>query len=163
MVSHRRRTSGRHPDAEQPAMLPGLTDTGGSNGWHVVRATLGRATRMLVPGAALLTALASPAAAQSTGTIRGRVVEAGSGRPLADAQVSMTGTLFRAVTNGNGEFTIANAPAGAAEISARRIGYSRSTQSVSVPAGATISTTFQLSQAASQLDAVVVTGTGGAV
>jgi len=131
--------------------------------WHVIPATLRRVSRLAVPAAALLVGLASPLAAQSTGTIRGRVVETGSGRAVTDAQVTIAGTSIRAVTNSNGEFTIAAAPAGAQQVVVRRIGYARSTQSVTIASGATISTNFQLSQAASQLDVVVVTGTGGAV
>ncbi|MBA3890124.1 MAG: hypothetical protein H0X64_06305, partial [Gemmatimonadaceae bacterium] len=37
--------------------------------------------------------------AQATGTIRGRVVETGSMRPISDAQVSVEGTMLGALTN----------------------------------------------------------------
>jgi TonB-linked SusC/RagA family outer membrane protein len=89
-------------------------------------------------------------------------VEAGSERPIADAQVSIVGTQFGAVTNAAGDYLIANAPAGARQIRVRRIGFRASEQPVTVNAGATVSLNFTLAQAAAQLDQVVVTGTAGA-
>ena len=109
----------------------------------------------------LLTAQALEAQA-ATGTVRGRVVEVGTQRPIADVQVTVAGTTMGAVTTSTGDYTIANVPAGSQTIAARRIGYTRVTQQVSVAAGQSATANFTLSQAASQLDAVVVTGTAGA-
>jgi TonB-linked SusC/RagA family outer membrane protein len=108
-------------------------------------------------------ALAGPLAAQAPGTIRGRVVDASSQRGLEGAQVIIAGTAVRAVTNANGDFVITNAPSGTHDVSVRRIGYTRSTKTVSIVSGGSVTTNFQISAAASQLDAVVITGTGGAV
>ena len=105
--------------------------------------------------------VASSALAQNTGVVRGRVVESGSQRGIAEAQVTITGTTLGAVTNANGEFSISGVPAGTHELSVRRIGYGRRTQTITVAANATTSANFDVALAASQLDAVVVTGTGG--
>ena len=115
--------------------------------------------------AILATALLAPVSlrAQDTGTIRGHVVEAASGRGLSDVQVTVTGTTRGAVTNANGDFTIDNVPAGAYTVAARRIGYARRVTSVTVSAGQTARADFSLTIAATQLDAIVTTGTAGAV
>ena len=132
--------------------------------WHAVRGTRGRAPTWLAL-AALIIGLASPLAAQggSTGSIRGRVTEAGTQRGIADAQVGVSGTALGAVTNANGEFFIGGVPLGPQVVSARRIGYTRRTQQVTIAAGQAVALSFELQMAASQLDAIVVTGTGGAV
>ncbi|HKO16734.1 MAG TPA: TonB-dependent receptor plug domain-containing protein [Gemmatimonadaceae bacterium] len=122
------------------------------------RAALGLATAVLLGLSA-----ASPARAQGTGTIKGRVVDAAGQRPLGDVQVTVGGTTLGGVTNLNGEYTISGVPEGAHPLSTRRLGYTRRTQTVTVPANATVTADFSLSQAASQLEAVVVTGTAGAV
>jgi len=101
--------------------------------------------------------------AQATGTIRGHVVEAGSQRALGDVQVTVSGTQLGAVSNGNGDFTIANVPSGAYTVQARRIGYSRRSAQATVAAGTDARVDFALDVAATQLDAIVTTGTAGAV
>lgn len=108
-----------------------------------------------------LTMAARPAAAQ--GSIRGRVVDAGTNRPIADAQIVVTGSQMGALTNANGDFVVVNVPVGSREIVARRLGYTRQARTVTVSQGAEVRADFALSVSASQLDQVVVTGTGGAV
>src|SRR5688572_14428866 len=106
-----------------------------------------------------LTFLAAPddAAAQTTGTIRGRVTETGSGRGLPDVQVSVSGTRLAAATNPNGEYTIALVPTGSRSVTARRIGYQPVTKQVDVEAmGVTVD--FTLNVSAVNLSEVVVTG-----
>lgn len=125
--------------------------------WSVLfRASTGALCALL-----MCAALASSAVAQATGVVRGRVVESGSQRGVAEAQVTITGTTLGAVTNQNGDFTISGVPAGTHELSVRRIGYGRRTQTITVAVNATTSANFEVALAASQLDAVVVTGTGG--
>src|SRR5690348_1557170 len=101
--------------------------------------------------------------AQATGTIRGHVVEAGSQRALGDVQVTVSGTQLGAVSNGNGDFTIANVPSGAYTVQARRIGYSRRSAQATVVPSTEARVDFALDVAATQLDAIVTTGTAGAV
>ena len=114
---------------------------------------------LLAAGALLLGAF-TPLAAQNTGVIRGKVTEAGTGRPVPDARVTITGRQQGAVTSASGDYVIPSVPAGTAELLARRIGYGRSTRTVTVTAGAETRADFTISMTASVLDAVIVTGTG---
>ncbi len=118
-------------------------------------------TWRLAVGLAL--SLATGQLLEAQGTIRGRVTDAGTKRPLADAQVVVTGTTTGAVTNANGDYVIVNVPAGARELLARRLGYARQTRAVTVSAGTEVRADFDMAVSASQLEQVVVTGTGGAV
>jgi TonB-linked SusC/RagA family outer membrane protein len=101
--------------------------------------------------------------AQATGTIRGHVVETGSRRALSDVQVTVNGTPLGAVTNGNGDYAIANVPSGAQTVQVRRIGYTRRAAQTTVTPGTDARVDFELDVAATQLDAIVTTGTAGAV
>ena len=100
-------------------------------------------------------------AAQGVGTIRGRVIEAGSQRALPDAQISVVGSTAAAVTNLKGEYVITGVAAGERQVRARRLGYTRVVSTATVPAGGEVRADFQLTQTASQLEAIVVTGTAG--
>ena len=51
-------------------------------------------------------------AQDATGTIRGRVTEAGSGRGVGEVQLLVSGTRIGAVSGAGGEYTILNVPAG---------------------------------------------------
>jgi outer membrane receptor protein involved in Fe transport len=108
----------------------------------------------------LLLLLSSPVAAQ-TGRITGRVVDA-AGAPLQDVQVYIPGTGLGTLTRTNGQFLILNAPAGAQELRAERIGLTSATQRVTVVAGQAVEVSFTLTTQALGLDEIVVTGTAGA-
>jgi TonB-dependent starch-binding outer membrane protein SusC len=112
---------------------------------------------------ALLLTLGASMGAQTTGSIRGRVTEAGTGRPISDVQVNVVGLPLSSGTTASGEFTIAGVPAGTHQVAARRLGFARQVQPVTVTTGVTARLDFVLNQAASQLEAVVVTGTAGEV
>ena len=77
---------------------------------------------LLVLGA-LLSPLTVLTAQPATGTVRGRVTEAGSGRGIADAQVLIVDTRLGASTGADGRFTIVAVPAGPRSITVRRLGY----------------------------------------
>ena len=103
-------------------------------------------------------AVAQPA---ERGTIVGRVVDQASGRPVSDAQVVVVGTRLGAPTGADGTFRIVGAPAGPVVLRALRIGYRAATQTVTVPAGGSVTATFTLANTPSTLEQVVVTATGG--
>ena len=126
--------------------------------WQFVRVTRG-----VVAVVALCLTVPAVVAAQSTGTVRGHVSEVGTNRPLADVQVTVTGTTLGSVTNAAGDFVIAGVSSGTHEISARRLGFTRQARQVTVVAGSDVRAEFTLTQSASQLEALVVTGTAGAV
>ena len=99
-------------------------------------------------------------AAQQTGTITGRVVDAAAQRPLADVQVTVVGTQRGGTTNENGEFRIGSVPAGQQTVRAQRIGYAPATLAITVPASSSVVANLALSATALELDQVVVTATG---
>lgn len=121
--------------------------------------------RLPSPSAAWLSALvpllilaASSAAAQQTGSIRGKVVEASSLQPLAGAQVSIEGTGRGGLTNDAGDFLLLNVPAGEYSVRVDMIGYRTATERVTVTAGQLARVDFRLQLQAVALDEIVVTG-----
>ena len=109
---------------------------------------------------ALLTlAAATTANAQQTGTITGTVVERGSDKPIASAQVLILGTRLGAQVNAEGAFTIRGVPLGAQKVRAQFIGFEPVEQTVNVTA-AGVKVSFQMTRAAFALSGVVVTATG---
>ncbi|PYP68614.1 MAG: hypothetical protein DMD36_12430 [Gemmatimonadetes bacterium] len=99
--------------------------------------------------------------AQGTGTIRGRVVEAGSEVPLSPAQLTIPGTALGAVTDAGGHYVMVNVPAGPHTVRARMIGFAIAEQTVSVADGDTAHVDFALAFRPILLDEQIVTGTAG--
>jgi len=117
-------------------------------------------TRGLVLAIAGILLGATQLAAQNTGTITGRVVDSSSSQPLAEATISVEGTMRRALTRGDGSFTVTDVPSGAHTIRVRRIGYGTASQVVNVTAGGRHTVDFALSAQAAALGEIVVTGYG---
>ncbi|HEX5831122.1 MAG TPA: von Willebrand factor type A domain-containing protein, partial [Gemmatimonadaceae bacterium] len=111
---------------------------------------------LLVP---LLLAAAPPAAV----TVTGRVADAGTGQPLAQARLQVVGTSASAVTDGDGRYRLrVNAPVGRElTLRAQRIGYQMAERRVRVT-GDSIAVDFALSQETLQLSEVMVTGAAAA-
>jgi TonB-dependent SusC/RagA subfamily outer membrane receptor len=106
-----------------------------------------------------LIALPSLAVAQATtGSVRGRVVDAAGGRGLPDAQVSIEGTRLGAISGANGDFTIPAVPTGPHNVIARRIGYAPGTKLVAVTTDGASAGDIALTASALNLTEVVVTG-----
>ena len=101
------------------------------------------------------------ALAQTQGTITGEVVEARSGRPLAQGQVFILGTGVGGLTNTAGRYLLANVPTGTVTVRVELIGYTSTEQTVDVPEGGAVAVDFELSEEALALDEIVVTGTPG--
>ena len=95
-----------------------------------------------------------------TGTVEGKVTEAGSGRPLPNAQVFVVGTTAGSVTTETGSYRITGAPARQAQIQVRLIGFAPVGRTIVVAAGQTTTLNFELQVSALQLEQIVVTGTG---
>ncbi|MGH7127211.1 MAG: TonB-dependent receptor domain-containing protein, partial [Planctomycetaceae bacterium] len=129
------------------------------------RRPLRRAVRKLAAlagaTAALLTLAPADAEAQATGSVRGTVIEATTQRPLSGVQVSIVGTQRGGLTDTRGAFLVTGVPAGAATVRVESIGYRAVEQAVTVAAGETAVSDFQLTQDAIGLDEIVVTGTAG--
>lgn len=103
---------------------------------------------------------ASPAGAQGTGTVSGRVVHAGTMEPMSGIQVSISGSRIGSLTDRTGRFILLNVPAGEVTVRAQSVGFAPSVQTVAVTVGETATLELQMRQAAIALDEVVVTGTG---
>jgi TonB-dependent SusC/RagA subfamily outer membrane receptor len=124
---------------------------------------LSQATRRIAAAAVVIVSVATTsAAAQETGTITGTVTEAGTGRPLAGAQVSISGTTLGTLTGANGRYLLIRVPEGQRTVRVQMIGYSPGEQTVNVTAGESATANFEIAQRAIALDEVVVTGVAGA-
>jgi TonB-linked SusC/RagA family outer membrane protein len=99
--------------------------------------------------------------AQTPGSIGGRVVEQATNRPLAGAQVSLSGTSRESVTNAAGEFVLLNVPAGTYTLQVQMLGFAPAQQQVTVTAEQRVAVTVAVSVRAVNLDEIVVTGTAG--
>jgi outer membrane cobalamin receptor len=62
-------------------------------------------------------------AASVEGVLRGVVIDANSGEPIAAAQVTLAGTPLRALTSLQGHFVLLHVPVGRYQIDVRRLGY----------------------------------------
>ena len=109
----------------------------------------------------LFTVPADAIAQAGTGTIRGRVTDAASGRGVADVQVTVAGTRLGTMTNAAGEYTVSSVPVGPRQVIARRIGYQPVTRTVAVVEGSNTAD-IALNVSAVNLSEIVVTGTGTA-
>ena len=107
----------------------------------------------LVALVVIMAAMPSVAAAQS-GRITGTVTGADN-RPIADAQVVLVNTGFRALTNASGNFTITGVPSGRYEMRVARIGEQPRTVVVDVGSAETIAN-VQMVRAAVDLGGVTV-------
>jgi len=97
-------------------------------------------------------------AAQESGRIVGRVVEAEQGAPLAGAQVELVGTGIRTVSALDGRYTILNVPAGTASISVRLIGFQPKTVTgLLVSTGKVTEQNVSLSNSVVQIEELAVT------
>lgn len=97
----------------------------------------------------------------ATGVLAGRVLEEGSGRPLASAQVTIEGTTLGSITDDDGKYRIIAVPSGTQKVNVRLIGYSAQQNVVEVPADGDITANFTLVRQAISLSQVLVTGTAG--
>ena len=102
---------------------------------------------------AVLAALPSIAAAQG-GRVTGTVTGSGN-RPIADAQVMIVNTGYRAVTDANGVYSITGVPSGRYELRVARIGETPRTILIDVTSGETVAN-VQLTRAAIDLGGVTV-------
>ena len=119
------------------------------------RFLLGRA------GLAATLLIAAPGLEAQTGSITGTVTDAGSGLPVASAQVFVAELDLGVLSQQNGSYNLQNVPTGTQTITVQRLGYREATQAVTVPGGDAVVVDFAISESALQLDEVIVTGTPG--
>lgn len=103
---------------------------------------------------------AASAQQAGTGTIAGKVIDRNTTRPVAEAQLQLAGTVRGARSNEQGEYRIASVPAGTYMLRVIRLGYSQTTQAVTVSVGQTATVDVSLAASAVVIDQVIVTATG---
>jgi TonB-dependent receptor len=98
------------------------------------------------------------AAAQSTGTVQGRIVDASDGSPLPGANVVVDGTSIGTSTDQNGRYQIPNVPTGDQTLVVSYVSYQQKTVDVTVPANQSVAKTVELQSRVLETGEVVVTG-----
>lgn len=98
--------------------------------------------------------------AQDTGTISGTVVDSTTSETLPGVNIVVEGEGVGAATDAEGEFEIANVPAGEQTLSASYVGYTTKSTTVTVTANQTTTVNIQMVPEAVGLDDVVVTALG---
>ena len=118
-----------------------------------------RFTRLLaLAGATIL--LPAIAAAQQTGRLAGRVVDAASQQPIAEAQVFVVGTTLGDRTDADGRYLVAGLAAGEIQVRVLRLGFESRTLPATIADGQETTVDFALVQRVAVLEGVVTTATG---
>jgi len=115
---------------------------------------------LLVAALASTIATASHAQTPQQATVTGRITDAPTGQPLANAQVNIVGTILGAQTNADGQYTIRGVKAGTFELRALRVGYGEMRRSITVAAGQSATENFAMQPVPVSLNPVVTTATG---
>jgi TonB-dependent receptor len=97
------------------------------------------------------------AAAQGTGTVKGRVMDKTTGDVLPGANVVVEGTSIGAATGLDGGFVLYGVPAGDRQVKISYVGYASMTANVTLRADQTIEQVFKLVAQAIEGEAVIVT------
>jgi TonB-dependent starch-binding outer membrane protein SusC len=100
--------------------------------------------RLPVVAALLGLGLAGPVAAQETGRITGRIVNANTNRPLAGVQVFVPPTGIGNLTDQDGRYLLQNVPAGTVTLTAQLVGFRQGEMAVTVTGGQTTTANLQL-------------------
>jgi iron complex outermembrane receptor protein len=117
--------------------------------------------RKAIPALIVSLFWAGPVFAQDqTGDISGRVTDAMTLQPIANANVFVEGLLLGAVTGPQGTFVVSDVPVGTHRVRATLIGYAPLTQEVTVTAGETVTVDFSLQIQAVVMEEIVTTGYG---
>jgi len=95
--------------------------------------------------------------AQTTGALKGRIIDIQSQQPLEGATVILEGTTFGSVTDEAGYFILENIPAQSYNVIASYLGYETTSQyNIIVKSVGNISLLFELQELAENLDEVVL-------
>jgi outer membrane receptor protein involved in Fe transport len=105
-----------------------------------------------------LSARSLPLAAQTTGTVTGKVTD-DNGAAVSGAQVFLTRPAVSAQTEGSGTYTLNRVPAGTQTVHVRMLGFRPDSASVTVTAGGTATQDFALRRDPLQLETMIVTAT----
>ena len=136
-----------HLRAETITVAAALTDVLLGTGVDVVFGSDGGASLVKRSGAAV----AQP------GRVTGRVTSRENGGPLGGAEVLLEGTKWRTMTGEDGRYLLADVEPGSYAVTARRIGYARRSERVTVGDGQVVEADFALQAVAASLSEIVVT------
>lgn len=100
---------------------------------------------------------------QATGSISGKVLDEDTDEPLIGATVMIAGTGTGTITDFEGSYVISSLAAGEYEVEFSYTGFARTVEKVSLSAGQTLNLDMRMGVSATELDMIVVTGTGGPV
>jgi len=93
----------------------------------------------------------------TTGKITGRVIEEGTGLPLAGANVVVEGTVYGSAANVEGVYLITNIPAGTYNVAVSMIGYRQTTiRNIKVSVDLTTTQNFELASTVLEGESVVI-------
>jgi hypothetical protein len=98
--------------------------------------------------------------AGAVGTVTGQVLVAESKAPLQGALVSVTGTTLRATATAEGRYVLRNVPPGTQTIRVQLLGFSPREQTVTVTAGGTATSNFEMKDIPYAIAPVVTTALG---
>ena len=98
---------------------------------------------------------------RAPGTISGKITDVKTGEPLAAAGVRLEGTELGGISGEDGTYRIARVPAGSYTLVVRRIGYAPQTKQITMAEDGAVTADFALRISATELQAIVVTGTAG--
>lgn len=119
-------------------------------------------SRLAILVASLSLALPVTAQVAATGSVAGKVTDAATGRAIPDVQVRIVGTTRGVATAADGSYRLTGVAAGAVTVRAQRLGYLALNKTGSVDAGGTFTADFAMTAGVTQIDQVVITGTGEA-
>ncbi len=118
--------------------------------------TLARAARSFALAAVVLGFGATALAAQATGKLEGRISDQ-AGQPVANAQVVISGTAFKAIANQQGYYFINGIPASAYDLRVSYVGYKPlEIQGVRILSGQTVTQDIQMEQTAVEIQELTV-------
>jgi hypothetical protein len=89
--------------------------------------------------------------------VSGRIVDAESGRPIADADVWLRGTSFRALTGADGQFKFGEVAPGSYMLFVQHIGYGIKQDTLEIPSGERISVDMRVDVKAFEIAPLTVT------
>jgi TonB-linked SusC/RagA family outer membrane protein len=98
--------------------------------------------------------------AQTTGTLRGTVIDSTSHQPVPGAQIQLVGTNRATLTDASGVYTLTGVPVGSATVRVQRIGFAQRTMVLNVDPGTTRAADIALLPVITTLSQVVVVGYG---
>jgi len=98
----------------------------------------------------------SPASVEGVGTVSGRVIDAGSGRPIADVMIRVDGTMHETLSDRAGMFTLEGIPEGEQRLVLQHLSYGEHARRVLVNTGENLTLEARISTRAIELAPLVV-------